>query len=99
MLYDRKILADTLTDYSDKYSGKAHIYVDAMAEDKCGNVFRVQIEIPKGDFNGEATWEMGENQTVHNFEIEALSGACGNASKSAALFTWTIFGANAADVA
>lgn len=98
-VYDRKIMADTLVNYSDKYSGKVHAYVDAMAEDKCGNVFRVQIEIPKGDFNGEITWEMGENQTVHNFEIEALAGACGNASKSTALFTYTIFGANTADVA
>lgn len=97
VVYDRKITADTMTNYSDKYSGKAHVYVDAMAEDKCGNVFHVQIEIPKGDFNGEISWEMGDNQTVHNFEIEALSGACGNASKSTALFTYTIFGANAAD--
>lgn len=97
VLYDRNIQADTLTDYSDRYSGKAHLYIDAMAEDKCGNVYRVQIEIPKGDFNGEVTWEMGDNQTVHNFEIEALSGGCGNASKGSALFTWTVFGANAAD--
>ena len=95
--YDRKIVGDTLTDYSDKYSGKAHLYVDAMAEDKCGNLFRVQIEIPKADCSGEVTWEMGDNQTVHNFEFEALSGGCGNASKGGALFTWTIFGANAPD--
>lgn len=97
VVYDRKITADTLTDYSDKYSGKARIFIDALAEDKCGNVFRVQIEIPKGDFNGEVTWEMGDNQTVHNFEIEALSGGCGNASKGSALFIYTVFGANAAD--
>ena len=97
--YDRKILVDTLTDYSDKYSGKEHLYIDAMAEDKCANVYHVQIEIPKADCNGEVTWEMGDNQTVHNFEFEALAGGCGNASKGGALFTWTIFGANAEDVA
>lgn len=99
VVYDRLITADTLTDYSDKYSGKAHLYIDVMAEDKCGSVYRVQIEIPKGDFNGEVTWEMGDNQTVHNFEIEALSGGCGNASKGSALFIYTVFGANAADAA
>lgn len=97
--YDRQIQADVLANYSDKYSGKAHIYIDAMAEDKCGNVFRVQIEIPKGDFSGEATWEMGDNQAVHNFEIESLSGGCGNASKGSTLFIWTVFGANSTDVA
>lgn len=97
VVYDRNITADTLTDYSDKYSGKARVVVDALAEDKCGNVFRVQIEIPKGDFSGEVTWEMGDNQTVHNFEIEALSGGCGNASKGNTLFIYTVFGVNTAD--
>lgn len=94
--YNRKISADRLVDYSDKYSGKAHIFVDAMAENKCGNLYRVQIEIPKGDFNGQVTWDMGDNQTVHNFEIEALSGACG-ATAGNTLFNYTVFGANAAD--
>ena len=97
--YDRRIMADVLTDYSDRYSGKAHLFIDALGEDKCGNIFRVQIEVPKADCNGEVTWEMGDNQTVHNFEFEALSGGCSNASKGGALFTWTVFGANTSDVA
>lgn len=99
VLYDRNMLVDVLPDYSDKYSGKAHLYIDAMGEDKCGNVFRVQIEVPKADCNGTVTWEMGDNQTVHNFEFEALSGGCGNASKGNSLFTWTVFGSNTADAA
>ena len=38
--------------------------------------------------------EMGDNQTVHAFEAEALAGGCGGSS---ALWTYTIFGANTAD--
>lgn len=57
--YNRKILADVLTNYSDVYSSKATLYIDAMAEDKCANVYRVQFYVPKADFSGEFTIEMG----------------------------------------
>ena len=51
--YTRKIQADVLENYSDKYSGKCQLYIDAMVEDKCANVYRMQFYIPKADFNGE----------------------------------------------
>lgn len=94
--YKRKIQADVLENESDNYSGKCALFVDAMAEDKCSNVYRVQFYIPKADFSGEFSFEMGDNQTVHAFEAEALAGACG---AGGALWTYTIFGANATDVA
>ena len=92
--YKRKIQANVLENLSDHDSGKCAIYIDALAEDKCANVYRVQFYIPKADFSGEFSLEMGDNQTVHAFEAEALAGGCGG---SAALWTYTIFGANAAD--
>lgn len=92
--YMRKIQANTLENLSDQYSGKCSLYIDALGEDKCANVYRIQIYIPKADFSGEFSLEMGDNQTVHSFEAEALAGGCGG---SAALWTYTIFGANAAD--
>lgn len=94
--YLRQIQADVLENLSDNYSGKCTLYVDAFAEDKCANVYRIQFYIPKADFNGEFSFEMGDNQSVHAFEAESLSGACG---ASGALWTYTIFGANAEDVA
>lgn len=94
--YKRKIKADVLENKSDKYSGKCSLFIDAFAEDKCANVYRVQFYIPKADFSGEFSFEMGDNQTVHSFEAEALSGACGAGSS---LWTYTIFGADEADVA
>ncbi len=93
--YKRKITADVLENSSDNYSGKCALYIDAMAEDKCANVYRIQFYIPKADFSGEFTFEMGDSQTVHSFEAEALSGAC---DAGGTFFTYTIFGANTADV-
>lgn len=94
--YKRKIKADVLENMSDTYSGKCTLYVDAIAEDKCANIYRVQFYIPKADFNGEFSFEMGDNQTVHAFDAESLAGACGT---SAALWTYTVFGANTEDAA
>lgn len=94
--YMRKIQANVLENMSDVYSGKATLYIDLMAEDKCSNVYRVQIKIFKADFSGEFTMDFGDDQTVHNFEAEALAGACG---AGGALFSWTVFGANAEDAA
>ena len=84
--YMRQIQADVLENLSDHYSGKCALYIDAFAEDKCANVYRIQFYIPKADFNGEFSFEMGDNQTVHAFEAESLSGACG---ASGALWTYT----------
>lgn len=92
--YKRKITADVLENESDNYSGKGVLYIDALGEDKCANVYRIQFFIPKADFSGEFSFEMGDNQTVHAFEAEALAGACGAGGQ---LWTYTIFGANTAD--
>ena len=93
--YKRKIVADTMDNDSDVYSEKCMMYIDALGEDKCSNVYRVQIFIPKADFSGEFSIEMGDNQTVHAFEAEALAGACGAGGN---LWTYTIYGADAKHV-
>ena len=94
VFYKRNITADVLANESDKFSKKCVLYVDALGEDKCSNVYRVQFYIPKADFNGEFNLELGNDQTVHNFEAEALAGACGAGGN---LWTYTIFGEGTAD--
>lgn len=94
--YERKIQASVLENMSDVYSGKATLYIDLLAEDKCANVYRVQIKVFKADFSGEFSLEFGDNQTVHNFEAEGLAGSCGAGGM---LWSWTVFGANAEDAA
>ncbi len=97
--YKRKIQADTLENKSDTYSEKVRMYIDAMAEDKCANVYRVQFYIPKADFSGEFSMELGDNQTVHSFEAESLAGGCNALGASGSLWTYTVFGANTEDAA
>jgi hypothetical protein len=100
--YTRRIQADVLENYSDQYSGKCQLYIDAMVEDKCANIYRMQFYIPKADFNGEFDFTFGDSQTVHSFEAEALSGAaaCANSGSSAGMFwRYVVFGENAADAA
>lgn len=94
--YKRKINAYVLDNLSDNYSQKACLYVDAIGEDTCANVYRIQFHIPKADFDGNFDLQMGDAQTVHAFEAEALAGACGAAGL---YWSYTIFGAEAADVA
>lgn len=94
--YKRKVQADVLKDESDTYSSKCTLYIDALAEDKCANTYRVQFYIPKADFSGEFSFEMGDNQTVHSFEATALAGACGTKGE---FFSYIVFGEKAEDVA
>lgn len=95
--YKRKINASVLTNMSDQYSGKATLYIDAIGEDKCSNVYRIQILIPKADFNGEFSFEMGDNQSVHNFEAESLAGSSCGLGSAGQLWTYTIFGVDEKD--
>lgn len=94
--YTRNILGDVLENSSDKHSDKLTLYIDAFGEDKCSNLYRVQFYIPRADFSGDFELDIGDNQTVHAFEAESLSGSCGGNSS---LWTYTVFGANAADAA
>lgn len=96
VFYERKLAANVLENISDNYSTKCKLYIDATAEDHCANVYHVQIYIPKADFDGNFSFEMGDNQTTHAFNAEALAGACG---ASAAMWTYTVFGANTEDAA
>ena len=99
MFYTRKIEADVLANDSAKYSEKLRLVVDATAEDKCSNVYHLQIEIPKADFNGDFDIAMGDSQATHAFEANSLvsTANCGGSGIGGALWTWTIFGANVAD--
>lgn len=94
--YKRRIQADVLENHSDNYSKKCQLFIDAIAEDKCANIYRIQFYIPKADFNGEFDLEFGDSQAVHAFEAESLSGACGHGGQ---LWTYTVFGEKAPDVA
>ena len=94
VIYQRQIMADVLSNDSNSFSDKVAMYIDALAEDKCANTYRVQFYIPKADFNGDFSLDMGDNQTVHEFEATGMAGACGAGD---ALWTYTVFGTTTAD--
>lgn len=100
VFYTRHVAGDVLSNDSEKYSEKLRLIVDATAEDKCSNVYHLQIEIPKADFNGDFDIAMGDSQATHAFEAESLvnTAACGGGKRGGNLWTWTVFGANAEDV-
>ena len=92
--YDRKVDVARIKNMSDKYSGKCMLIVDALGEDRCANMYRVQFEIPKADFSGEFDLEIGDSQTMHSISAECQAGFCGAGGE---LWSYTVFGANAAD--
>lgn len=94
--YTREIAANVLENVSNVYSEKGQVYINATAEDTCNNLYRIQFYIARGDFSGNFDFDMGDNQTVHAFEIESLAGQCGS---NGSLWTYTIFGADAEDAA
>ena len=94
--YYRNIQANVLENISDHYSTKAALYIDAFAEDRCNNIYRMQFFIPQADFNGNFDIELGENQAVHAFEARALAGSCG---AHGTLWTYCVFGEDVEDAA
>lgn len=95
VVYTRNISAVTLDNSDHALSGKGIAYVNALAEDTCGNVYRVQYYFPKINFSGEFSHELGGDQTTHNFSAVAEANDC----LGGAFYTYTVFGANAEDVA
>lgn len=96
--YKRKINADVVIEnVSDSFSEKLELYIDAIAEDKCKNEYRVQFFIPYADFTGSFDLAMGDSQTVHNFEATSLASACGNGSS--VFWKMIVFGADTEDAA
>lgn len=94
VVYQREVKAAVLNNDSDSYSGKVHIVLDQLAEDKCAKVYRVQWDFPIMDVSGEFNLSMGDNQTVHEFSADAVAGACGSAGR---YFTYTVFGVDEGD--
>ena len=97
--YKRQLKGYTLSNDSDKHSGKAALYIDGIGEDACANQYRVQIYVPKADFSGEFSFQMGGDQSVHAFEAESLAGSsgCAGSGLGSSLWTWTVFGVNEGD--
>lgn len=96
VIYMRQLSGSVLKVDNGTVSGDAIAYVNALAEDVCHNVYRVQFYFPNIAFSGAFSLATGGDQTTHGFEATAEADGC--AVGGAELFTYTVFGANAADV-
>lgn len=92
--YKRRITASVLNNSSDSFSGRCRLYIDATGEDKCFNIYHIQFYIPKADVSGEFSFEWGDNQAIHDFQAESLTGACGAGQR---FWTYTVFGIETGD--
>ena len=86
----------TITNNSNNYSEKCILYIDAIAEDECNTMYRVQFIIFTADFSGDVNLEMGDNQTVHSFEATSLASGC---TSDGRFWDMIIFGTDAEDAA
>ena len=68
--------AAKITNDSEKYSKTLKMYIDITCADACDNLYHGQFFIPRADFNGEFTLEMGSDPAVHNIEAESLVNSC-----------------------
>ena len=93
--YIRNVEGDVISNISDNYSEMVEMYVDALAEDKCHNIYHVQFYIPYADFTGAFDLAMGDSQTTHGFEATSLASACTNGGTK--FWDLTVFGENAED--
>lgn len=93
VVYERQISASYIDNTADTLSGKASVYMNALAEDTCHNVYRVQYYFPCLNFSGEFSHDIGGDQVTHNFSAVAESNGCLGGS----YFTMTVFGVNAED--
>lgn len=93
--YNRLVEGDVISNISDNYSETVEMYVDALAEDKCHNIYHVQFYLPYADFTGAFDLAMGDTQTTHGFEATSLASACTNGGTK--FWDMTVFGVNAED--
>lgn len=81
---------------ADTFSQMGRLVIDCTVRDKCGKEYHGQYDVPKADFSGNFTMDLGQDQTVHNFEIEALAsvGNCdGNtAGRKSIYWDFKVFG-------
>ena len=73
VFYTRKVAATHVDNPADKFSIEGYAVFDCTARDLCNNYYRSQLVIPRAELTGNFTVDIGNDQTLHNFEINALA--------------------------
>lgn len=101
--YEWKAPVKVITNPSAEFSKTFKVIIDCAGNDDCDNQYHTQFIVPRGELSGNFTFEMGENPTVQQFEITALSPpsiSCGGTSSSSSQDLWdmVVFDFEAADM-
>jgi hypothetical protein len=78
--YTRTVSGTKVTDPSDTFSEVREVWIHAFGTDSCDNEYFIAIHIPRADFSGEFSIELGGDQTVHNFSFDAMADLCAASS-------------------
>lgn len=75
--YTRNVAVTHVDNPADKFAAEGYAIFDCTARDMCQNYFRSQLVVPRADFTGNFTLEIGQDQVLHNFELNALASING----------------------
>ncbi len=74
--YERTVSGTKVTDPSDTFSEVREVWVHCFGKDSCDNEFFIAIYIPRADFSGEFSLELGGDQVVQNFSFDGMTDLC-----------------------
>lgn len=80
--YEYEVQGTKITDPSDKFSEVREVWVHCFGTDACDNEYYISIHIPRCDFSGEFSINLGGDQTVQNFSFDGMAELCTSAGSS-----------------
>lgn len=88
--YERTVSGTKVTNPSDTFSEVREVWIHCFGTDACDNEFYIAIYIPRADFSGEFSLELGGDQVVHNFSFDGMTDLC-NPAKGNNLFEVIVY--------
>ena len=89
--YERAVEGTKVTNPSDTFSEVREVWIHCFGTDACDNEYYAAIYIPRADFSGEFSLELGGDQTVHNFSLDGMVDLCNPTGAGNNLFELIIY--------
>lgn len=89
--YEREVEGTKVTNPSDKFSEVREVWIHCFGTDACDNEYYAAIYIPRADFSGEFSINIGGDQTVHNFSLDGMTDLCNPTGDGVDLFDLIIY--------
>lgn len=89
--YERTVEGTKVTNPSDTFSEVREVWIHCFGTDACDNEYYAAIYIPRADFSGEFSLELGGDQTVHNFSLDGMVDLCNPTGAGNNLFELIIY--------